>query len=156
MYSNNDNKVGDKSQKFILRKDASMRRPVYVPVITNAVAYNDTAILLSWKVIIPKPCCYLKSGVSNNYTLIFMYTYLSLQNMRTESNELEGYFIYYRESTSAGSYSKVTVPGKDEDSYYICHLTSGIMYDIKIQSFNQAGVSNFSAIVSAKTLGKLG
>lgn len=50
VYSNNDNKVGPNSEKFVLQKDATMRRPMHSPVITNAVAYNTTAILLKWKV----------------------------------------------------------------------------------------------------------
>lgn len=50
VYSNNDNKVGANSDKFVLQKDATMRRPMYAPIITNAVPHNMSAILLKWKV----------------------------------------------------------------------------------------------------------
>lgn len=50
VYSNNDNKVGPNSEKFLLQKDATMRRPMHAPIITNAVPHNTSAILLRWKV----------------------------------------------------------------------------------------------------------
>lgn len=73
--------------------------------------------------------------------------------MKQETSGLEGYFIYYREATSAGEYTKVTVMGEDTESHYIDHLKVGTAYDIKIQSFNRAGASNFSTIIAAKTTG---
>jgi hypothetical protein len=75
--------------------------------------------------------------------------------MRAESGGVDGYFIYYRESTNAGDYSKVTVLGSDAEAHYITHLKPGTAYDIKIQAFNRAGASNFSSINTAKTLGTL-
>jgi len=70
-----------------------------------------------------------------------------------DSGSLDGYFIYYRESTSAEDYSKVTVLGSDVESHYITHLKPGTAYDIKVQAFNKAGASVFSTINTAKTLG---
>lgn len=75
------------------------------------------------------------------------------QVMSTEASGLDGYFIYYREATNAGEYTKVTVLGADTESHYIDHLKIGTTYDIKIQSFNRAGASDFSAIIAAKTTG---
>ncbi|CAG7724534.1 unnamed protein product, partial [Allacma fusca] len=125
VYSNNDNKVGPNSEKFVLQKDATMRRPIYVPVVTTAAPHNTTTILLQWK------------------------------HMRGEgaSGGLDGYFIYYREATTVSDYAKVTVLGSNTDTHYITHLKPGTAYDIKIQAFNRAGASNFSTIVAAKTLG---
>jgi len=74
--------------------------------------------------------------------------------MKQEIGGLEGYFIYYRESTSASEFSKVTVMGGDTESHYISFLKSGTSYDMKIQSFNKAGASGFSSIIAAKTMGK--
>jgi len=102
-----------------------MRRPNFIPIVTNATPYNASAILLKWK------------------------------HIKTDTGNLEGYFIYYREATSAGDYSKVTVLGSDADSNYITHLKPGTAYDIKIQAFNRAGASNFSSIIAAKTLGMI-
>lgn len=73
--------------------------------------------------------------------------------MKVEAGGIDGYFIYYRDSTSAGEYSKVTVIGADTELHYIDHLKAGTAYDIKIQSFNRAGASNFSSIIAAKTTG---
>lgn len=82
-----------------------------------------------------------------------MLIFFLLQQMRAESGGITGYFIYYRESTSAGDYSKVTVMGPNAESHYITHLKPGTGYDIKIQAFNKAGASRFSSIYTAKTLG---
>jgi hypothetical protein len=73
--------------------------------------------------------------------------------MRPDSGGLDGYFIYYREATTASDYSKVTVLGSESESHFITHLKPGTAYDIKIQAFNSAGASNFSSIIAAKTLG---
>lgn len=73
--------------------------------------------------------------------------------MKTEASGLDGYFIYYREATNAGEYTKVAVLGADTELHYINHLKTGTAYDIKIQSFNRAGASNFSSIIAAKTTG---
>lgn len=73
--------------------------------------------------------------------------------MKMEASGLDGYFIYYREATSAGDYSKITVLGQETEAQYIDHLKPGTAYDIKIQSFNRAGASNFSSIIAAKTTG---
>lgn len=74
--------------------------------------------------------------------------------MKSEPGGVDGVFIYYRESTSASEYSKVTVLGPDADSFYISFLKPGVSYDIKIQSFNRAGASGFSSIIAARTTGK--
>jgi hypothetical protein len=73
--------------------------------------------------------------------------------MKSEPGGVDGVFIYYRESTSATEYSKVTVLGEDTESFYISFLKPGVSYDIKIQSFNRAGASGFSSIIAAKTTG---
>lgn len=124
VYSNNDNKSGPTSDKFGLTKESSSRRPSFAPVITNALPYNNSAIVLRWK------------------------------HMKPEPGGIDGVFIYYRESTSATEYSKVTVLGADTESFYISFLKPGVSYDIKIQSFNRAGASGFSSIIAAKTTGK--
>ena len=75
--------------------------------------------------------------------------------MRNEGGSVDGYFIYYRETTTASDYTKETVLGSETMCHYITHLKPGTAYDIKIQAFNQqAGASNFSSIIDAKTMGK--
>lgn len=73
--------------------------------------------------------------------------------MRAEGGGLDGYFIYYREATTASDYAKVTVLGSDTEVFYISHLKPGTAYDFKIQAFNKGGASNFSTIVASKTMG---
>ncbi|CAG0915227.1 unnamed protein product [Notodromas monacha] len=64
---------------------------------------------------------------------------------------IEGFFIYYRSTTSAGDYQKVTVMGSAWRSHILRHLEPGTTYDIKIQAFNVGGPSSFSGLITAKT-----
>jgi hypothetical protein len=50
VYSNNDNKVGPNSDKFILQKETAMKRPTFVPVVITAAPHNSTSVVLRWKV----------------------------------------------------------------------------------------------------------
>ncbi|KAB7495241.1 Interference hedgehog [Armadillidium nasatum] len=59
-------------------------------------------------------------------------------------SETEGFIIYYRESTSAVGYTKVTILNPDIRNYTISHLNPNQPYDFKITSFNIAGASRFS------------
>lgn len=62
-----------------------------------------------------------------------------------------GYFIHYRATHTAGKYLKVTVLGANTRSHIISHLLPDTGYDIKMQSFNEAGTSEFSNIFMSKT-----
>lgn len=68
---------------------------------------------------------------------------------------VEGFFIYYRSTTSAGEYAKVTVLGSNTRSHMVTHLLPETHYDLKMQAFNMQGTSDFSRIVTAKTLGSV-
>ncbi|RXG52071.1 Interference hedgehog, partial [Armadillidium vulgare] len=60
--------------------------------------------------------------------------------------ETEGFIIYYRESTSAVGYTKVSYNFKSGyKKLYISHLNPNQPYDFKITSFNIAGASRFSS-----------
>ena len=67
---------------------------------------------------------------------------------------VEGFFVYYRPSTSAGEYSKETVLGHSVRHFRIEHLESGQNYEFKLQSFTALAASNFSAILTGRTLSK--
>lgn len=64
---------------------------------------------------------------------------------------VEGYFIHYRATHTAGKYLKVTVLGANTRSHIISHLLPETGYDIKMQCFNDAGTSDFSNIYTSKT-----
>ena len=66
---------------------------------------------------------------------------------------MEGFFIYYRSTASAGDYNKVTVLGTNTRSHIVTHLLPETHFDLKMQAFNMQGTSEFSRIVTAKTLG---
>ncbi|XP_066944027.1 interference hedgehog-like isoform X1 [Macrobrachium rosenbergii] len=116
VYANNDNKLGPNSKRFLLEKDLTVQRPTYPPTIVSLLPQGPTAVKLEWE--------YEESpGVP-----------------------IEGFFINYREFTTAGDYTKVTVLDPNAKSYVISHLKANVSYNFKMQSFNLAGVSEFSAI----------
>jgi len=122
VYSNNDNKLGPNSGRFLLEKDQPKRKPTFSPVILVAETVSQSAVEIQWK-------------------------YPEL-----DSIPLEGFFIYYRSTTSAGEYAKVTVD-RNTRSHIVTHLLPETHYDLKMQAFNLQGTSEFSRIVTTKTLG---
>lgn len=122
VYTNNDNKLGPNSHKFTLQKDSPTKKPVIGPTIDHAKAISPSAITITWQ-------------------------YLDIDEV-----PIEGFFIYYRSTTSAGTYTKVTVLGATTSSHIISHLLPDTAYDIKMQCFNNAGTSDFSNIRTEKTL----
>ncbi|XP_071549022.1 interference hedgehog-like isoform X2 [Panulirus ornatus] len=123
VYANNDNKPGPNSRRFRLEKDLTIQRPAYPPTITRLIPLGPTSVKLEWQYE-PSP------GVP-----------------------VEGFFINYREATIAGEYTKVTVLGPNKKSFVISHLKANVSYDFKIQCFNIAGASDFSAIFKKNVAG---
>lgn len=66
---------------------------------------------------------------------------------------VDGFYVYYRATNNAGDYIKATVEGEKTRSFVITHLQPDTSYDIKIQSFTIGAASNFSSIITRKTLG---
>lgn len=64
---------------------------------------------------------------------------------------VEGFYVYYRASTSAGEYSKATVEGMNVRHFKVDNLEPGTSYEFKIQSFTLSTASEFSAIVTGRT-----
>nr|XP_053638461.1 interference hedgehog-like [Cherax quadricarinatus] len=123
VYANNDNKLGPNSRRFLLEKDLTIQRPAYPPTIVSVTPQGPTSVKLEWEYK-PSP------GVP-----------------------VEGFFINYREATIAGEYTKVTVLGPAKRSFVILHLKANVSYDFKIQCFNIAGASEFSAIYNKNAVG---
>ncbi|XP_014257268.1 interference hedgehog-like isoform X2 [Cimex lectularius] len=123
VYSNNDNKLGRNSAKFHLQKGSpSNRTPLYPPTLTHTEAISPTEIRIHWE--------YLNSVLA----------------------PVDGFYVYYRATTSAGDYIKATVEGENTRNFVITHLAPDTAYDIKLQSFTVGAASDFSAILTHKTL----
>lgn len=75
--------------------------------------------------------------------------------MMNHSSNIDGFYAYYRPSTSAGEYSKATVDGHLARSFKIDHLEPGTVYEFKLQSFTASAASDFSAILTKKTHSKI-
>ncbi|XP_021913765.1 interference hedgehog-like isoform X2 [Zootermopsis nevadensis] len=123
VYSNNDNKLGPNSARFHLHKGPlNNKNPLSPPVLMHTEAVSATAIRICW------------------------------QYMRSVAVPVEGFYVYYRETSSAGDYIKATVEGEAQRSFVITHLQPDTSYDIKLQSFTVGAASDFSIILTHKTL----
>lgn len=108
--------------KFHFPRNAASKRPVVPPTIKSATALGQTEISLHWEL------------------------------SSFDSGSIEGFFIYYRPSESAGEYLKATSLGAETREHTLSHLVPGMMYEIKMRSFNPSGTSDFSNIYTIKTL----
>ncbi|XP_045121344.1 interference hedgehog-like isoform X2 [Portunus trituberculatus] len=117
VYTNNDNLLGPTSRRFLLEEDSNTQRPEVPPTITSLHQEAPTLVRARW-------------------------SYNS-----TPGIPVEGFFIYYRESTVAGSYIKLTVLDPDKREHVVSHLKANVSYDFKMQCFNMAGRSNFSKVM---------
>lgn len=66
---------------------------------------------------------------------------------------VQGFYVYYRATSTAGDYTKAIVDGQDTRVFVVTHLTPDTSYDLKLQSFTVHEASNFSAILTHKTFG---
>lgn len=80
-------------------------------------------------------------------SLKITWTYFGSSSVQTQ-----GFYVYYRPASTAGEYLQVTVDGEKERQFIIQHLEPNTAYEVKVQSFNINTASNFSAIMSQKTL----
>lgn len=128
VYSNNDNKLGLASGKFHLQK-ASQLNPakshLAVPTLQKVEGISETAINLFW----------------------------SFPNHPATS--VDGFYAYFRPASTAGEYSKATIDGMFERQFRLEHLEPGTAYEFKLQSFTASAASDFSAILTGKTIGEL-
>ncbi|XP_057328592.1 interference hedgehog-like isoform X2 [Microplitis mediator] len=122
VYSNNDNKPSENSERFHLTRMAGFEtNKMPIPLLTNTEALGPDRVLLIW------------------------------QNP-DKTVDIDGFYVYHRASTSAGDYIKTTVEGKNSTNITISHLQSDTIYEFKIQSFSVDAASEFSKIVRQKTL----
>uniref|UniRef100_A0A1B6CKP4 Interference hedgehog n=1 Tax=Clastoptera arizonana TaxID=38151 RepID=A0A1B6CKP4_9HEMI len=122
VYSNEDNKLGQNSARFHLLRGPQNRSPVYTPSLTLARGISPSAIEIQWEYL--------------NSVLV----------------PVDGFYVYYRATSSAGEYVKATVEGEKKRIFKIAHLLPDTAYDIKLQAFTVKAASDFSTILTAKTL----
>lgn len=121
VYSNNDNTVSPISVRFHLNSEGGFE--------SNRM---------------PIPLLTHTEPLSSSEVLLMWQNPDKTQNV-------DGFYIYYRASTSAGDYVKTTVEGKDSTNITISHLQPESTYEFKIQSFSVDAASEFSQILRAKT-----
>lgn len=51
VYTNNDNKLGQTSARFVLEKEPPKKKPAHIPLIEQAQAESPSAVNIYWKVI---------------------------------------------------------------------------------------------------------
>lgn len=66
---------------------------------------------------------------------------------------VQGFYVYYRATSTAGDYTKAIVDGQDTRTFVVTHLSPDTSYDLKLQSFTVHEASNFSTILTHKTFG---
>lgn len=120
VYSNNDNKLGHTSEKFLLQRGVQRHLPA--PKLMRIEGISENSIMLHWEF----------PGHAH----------------------IEGFYAYYRPASTAGEYSKATVDGMSTRRFRIDHLEPGTAYEFKLQSFTQSAASDFSQILTGKTLSK--
>ncbi|XP_055699871.1 interference hedgehog isoform X3 [Phlebotomus papatasi] len=125
VYSNNDNKLGNTSGKFHLQKASQLsvaKSHLAAPNLQKVEGVTENAIMLSW------------AFPSNPPTPI------------------DGFYIHFRPASTAGEYSKATVDGMTVRHFLMDYLEPGTAYEFKLQSFTSSAASEFSSILTGKTL----
>ncbi|XP_074652917.1 cell adhesion molecule-related/down-regulated by oncogenes-like [Tubulanus polymorphus] len=124
VYSNNDNKDGAKSDKFMLEAVPAHRpkRPVAGPVIVEVNPLPGGAIALRWK------------------------------HLMIDTMAIEGFVIFYRPFDSGEDYIRRTIFGGQHVRHVLSQLLPDTEYQIKMKCFNSAGASDFSNTVVKRTL----
>lgn len=128
VYSDNDNKLGNTTGKFLLQRGSQLglaKSHLLAPKLDRIEPISEIAIVIHWT-------------FPNN-----------------PPTQIEGFYVYYRPASTAGEYSKATADGATTRHYRIDHLESDTAYEFKLQSFTSSAASDFSAILTGKTLSKL-
>lgn len=125
VYSNNDNKLSNVSAKFLLQRGSALdplKTHLMAPNLTRVEPISETAVVLHW--LFPE---------------------------RSES-QVDGFYAYYRPASTAGEYLKAMVDGMHKRQFRIGGLEADTAYEFKLQSFAATAASEFSAIITGKTL----
>merc|ERR1719195_2494357 len=124
---NNDNVLSKVSRRFRIQAN-TQKAPTVIPQIKHILPLgdSDTALSVQW----------------------------ILAENATIHDNIEGYFINFRKSSSAGPYSHLTIFGAGTHSHILDNLLPGESYDIKVRAFNLNGAGPFSKVRFARTNGQ--
>lgn len=89
---------------------------------------------------------------SNFCFTAILYSLFDFQYLNSVLAPVDGFYVYYRMTSSAGDYVKATIEGENTRAFIITHLLPDNAYDIKLQAFTVGAASDFSAILTHKTL----
>lgn len=128
-------------------------RPVDGPYITYNEAINETTIILKWTVSVQKEIEDFKNKLAVIYNVIYS---PPRQYTPVNNTPIYGFYIYYRptDSDNDSDYKKDVVEG-DRYWHSITDLQPETAYDIKMQSFNEKGESEFGNVVILETKGEV-
>lgn len=127
VYSDNDNKLGNTTGKFLLQRGSQLgpsKSRVPAPTLDRIEPISEISIVIHWSFPFDSP------------------------------NPIDGFYVYYRPASTAGEYSKATADGMVTRNFRIDHLEPDTAYEFKLQSFTSSAASDFSAILTGKTLSK--
>ena len=126
VYKNQDSQDGRVSDQFFLAKNPIVKRPSLIPQIIEGKSDGSNSIEIYWE------CKFV------------------------DDKPIDGFLIHYRPTQSAEIYHKITIDSNKTRAFTIEHLAQSKQYDVKIQSFNLGGVSDFSRTETVRTLPALG
>ena len=99
--------------------------PRVIPLVSKILNISDTSLSINW--VLPENA--------------------------TAKDDITGYFILFRESSTAGDYSHLTIFGEGTHSHILDNLKPGTSYDIKVQAFNMNGGGHYSKVQYGRTNG---
>ena len=122
VFEDNDSSQSRFSPKFKM-ETRLQAPPRAIPMVTDILTISDNSLSINWK----------------------------LPENATTRDKITGYFILFRESTSAGNYSHLTILGEGTHSHILDNLKPGTQYDIKVQAFNLNGAGHYSKMQPGRT-----
>ncbi|KAL7032797.1 hypothetical protein ACKWTF_007401 [Chironomus riparius] len=125
VYSNNDNRQSPIRRFHLRRIKQNNKSSLPIPTEIHIEPLSETEVKIKWSV--PES---------------------SYQNFG-------GFYISYRPTTSADDYLVVSCEGAQKRQYTIRFLEPGMIYEFKIQSFSSMAASEFSSIITGRTLSKI-
>lgn len=109
VFEDNNHSQGKFSKRF--KMETKLQAPPRaIPLVTKILNISDTSLSINW--VLPENA--------------------------TAKDEITGYFILFRESSSAGKYSHLTILGDGTHSHILDNLKHGTTYDIKVGKMNNS------------------
>jgi hypothetical protein len=124
VYSNNDNKQSPIRRFHLKRIKQSGKSNLPIPTDIHIEPASETEVKVKWSI---------PEAMPHHYSF-------------------GGFYISYRPAISADDYLVVSCEGPHKRHHNIKFLEPGTVYEFKIQSFSAMAASEFSSIVTGRTL----